>query len=255
MILSDQSGPAEGLEPHGGQEEAELTPAETRPKDDPAAPDDERFFLDWPAWVARLLMLAAKTVRTRVIGYPYPPPGEPVIFAHWHSEDLSLLPHFGFSGSNILVSQSRDGAILSRAVRVMGYESCRGSSSRGGLGGILALKRSLEEGRSVVVAADGPRGPRAVAKPGAVYLAAKTGRPIYPVGTACNRRHIFKGTWSKTGLPLPGSKLAVVVNPPLRFPPEAARWPTHAQSRALSAAIEDAVQAARRELELWTKGL
>jgi lysophospholipid acyltransferase (LPLAT)-like uncharacterized protein len=93
-----------------------------------------------------------------------------------------------------------------------------------------------------------------VAKAGPLYLAAKTGRPIYPAGTACDRRKIFKGSWSKTGLPLPGSRLVVFVGSPLSFPPEAARWPLHVQSRVLTAAIEDAAQAARRELTRWVKG-
>ncbi|MDR2945188.1 MAG: DUF374 domain-containing protein, partial [Candidatus Adiutrix sp.] len=122
--------------------------ADARPVELPAG-TDEKFFLDWPAWAARLLMLGAKTVRTRIVGFP-PPEEEPVIFAHWHSDDLSMLPHFGFTKGNILVSQSRDGAMLSRAVRVMGYDACRGSSSRGGLAGILGLKRSLDKGQSVL---------------------------------------------------------------------------------------------------------
>ena len=268
--VREQSGlnPAERFEhPHGRGGALPLRDSETpgaagrdvearasRSPDQPAAiPDDERFCLDWPAWAARLLTLSAKTYRTRVIGHPDLAEAGPVIYAQWHCEDMSILPHFGFTRANILVSQSRDGAMLSRAVKVMGYDSCRGSSSRGGLGGLLALKRSLENGQSVVLAADGPRGPRGVAKAGPVYLAAKTGRPVYPAGTACSNRHVFQGTWSKTGLPLPGSKLAVVVNPPLFFPPEAARWPTHIQSRLMTAAIEDAVQAARRELERWLK--
>ena len=246
MTTSEQTSPIEtehygrfdGAAPPGNIE----TPAET---------NDERFFLDWPTWAARLLMLNSKLVRSRIIGHPKLPEEGPIIYAHWHCEDLSMLPYFGYAHSSILVSQSRDGAMLSRAVKVMGYESCRGSSSRGGLGGLLALKRSLENGQSVILAADGPRGPRGVAKAGPLYLAAKTGCPIYPTGSACSRRHVFKGTWSKTGLPLPGSRLVMFFNPPMYFPPEATRWPIHVQSRIITAAIEDAGQAARRELDRW----
>lgn len=255
MTVSENSAPAietlerydhfDGADPPRDAPEARLTKA-------PA--EDERFCLDWPAWAARLLMFNSKLVRTRIIGHPDLAKDGPIICAHWHSEDLSMLPYYGFGNTNILVSQSRDGAILNRAVKVMGYTSCRGSSSRGGLGGLLALKRSLEQGQNVILAADGPRGPRGVAKAGAVYLAAKTGRPVYPAGSACSRRHVFTGTWSKTGVPLPGSKLVMVFNPPIFFPPEATRWPTHVQSRIMTAAIDDTVQAARRELDRWMRG-
>lgn len=214
----------------------------------------ERFFLQWPVWAARFLKLSSRLVRVKVTGYPDLSQTGPVIFAHWHSEDLSLLPHFGHSRARILVSPSRDGGILSLAVAELGFDSCRGSSSRGGLGGLLELKKSLKAGQSVILAVDGPRGPRQVAKPGAVYLAAKTGRPIYPIGSACSRALIFKGSWNQTRLPLPGARLAVVFGPPLELPPEAAAWPALWQSRWLTAAICDNLRRAELWLEAWSEG-
>lgn len=194
-------------------------------------------------------MLSSKLVRARVVGYPDLRETGPVIFASWHSEDFSILPHFGQTGADVLVSPSRDGSMLSEALAVMGFQAVRGSSSRGGLGGLLALKKSLESGRSVVFAADGPRGPRQVAKPGPVYLAAKTGCPIYPAGTACDRAYSFKKSWSKTKIPMPLAHLSVVFGPPLHLPPEAAKWPSREQSRLLTSAISDTLQTAQKELE------
>ncbi len=214
----------------------------------------ERFFLDWPAWLARLLNLSSKLVRVRYIRFPDLIHGGPTIFVHWHCEDLSMLPHFGRYHPRILVSQSRDGAILSRAVSVLGFDTSRGSSSRGGAGGLLALKRSLKAGQNVIFAADGPRGPRHVAKPGPVYLAAKTGCPICVAGTASSFSYVARGTWSKTRLPLPGSKTVIAFSPSIYLPPEAARWPSHVQSRFLGAAISDAVREAEVELARWRGG-
>lgn len=210
----------------------------------------ERFFLDWPAWVGRILALSAKLVRVRVFDFPASEALGATIYAHWHCEDLSMLPHFGFLNPRILVSQSRDGAILSRAVSVMGFATSRGSSSRGGAAGLLALKRSLEAGQSVVFAADGPRGPRNIAKPGPVYLAAKTGRPLVAAGTAVSFSHTFRA-WSRTRLPLPGAKLVIAFSPPRYLPPEAVRWPTHIQSRYLTSLICDTVRHAEAELDAW----
>jgi lysophospholipid acyltransferase (LPLAT)-like uncharacterized protein len=132
----------------------------------------------------------------------------------------------------------------------MGFVTSRGSSSNGGAAALLALKRSLAAGQSVVFAADGPRGPRQVAKPGPVYLAAKTGRPLVAAGSAVSFSHTFRA-WSRTRLPLPGAKLAVVFSPPIYLPPEAARWPAHIQSRYLTLLICDTVRRAEMELDAW----
>jgi lysophospholipid acyltransferase (LPLAT)-like uncharacterized protein len=211
--------------------------------------EEHKFALNWPRWAARVLNFSSKLVRARVIGYPDLAETGPVIFASWHSEDLSMLPHFGHIGADVLVSPSRDGSMLSQALEVMGFQAVRGSSSRGGLGGLLALKKSLEEGRSVIFAADGPKGPRQVAKAGPVYLAAKTGCPIYPTGTACDKNYIFTKSWSKTKIPWPGAHLFVVFGPPLYIPKEAARWPGREQSRILTAAISDTIRTAQLELD------
>jgi len=231
------------------------TTEEKRPEGETAVEGEKkrRFFLNWPVWAARLLKMNSRLTRTRVIGFPDLEKVAPIIMAVWHQNELATLPLFACTRGNILISQSKDGEILARAVSALGYTASRGSSSRGGLGGILALKQSLERGENVVFAADGPRGPFHVAKPGAVYLAAKTGRPIYPVGGACSFCLCFKNSWSKSRLPLPGGRLVVVYGEPLFFPPEAARWPAYQQSRILGAAISDAVRSAEKELENWNR--
>ena len=61
----------------------------------------------------------------------------------------------------------------------------RGSTSRGGRGAILALHRALvKHGASPLLAPDGPRGPRHVAKSGAVLLAQFGQAPIVPLAFA-----------------------------------------------------------------------
>lgn len=213
---------------------------------------EPRFFLDWPAWAARLLRLSTKLVRIRYLRHPdFYGEDMPVIFANWHSEDFTLLPRFGNYHCRVLVSPSVDGAVLCRAVNALGFDTSRGSSSRGALGGLLSLKKSLISGQSIVFAADGPRGPRQVAKAGPVYLAAKTGRPIVAVGSACNFKYVLKKTWSKSFLPLPGAKQVVCFSPPLIIPPEAAKWSQSHKSRFLSVAISDVVREAELELARW----
>lgn len=234
--MRDQSAPAlERPEPAKGRHEAE-----------------ENFRLNWPAWAGRLLKFINLGVRLRIIGHPDLDREGPVILSHWHGDDLALLPTLPHLRADILVSHSRDGSALSRAFDVLGHQAVRGSSSRGGAGGLLTMKRSLESGRNVAFAADGPRGPRLVAKPGPAYLAAKTGRPVAPLGAASTLAYTFKRSWNRTRLPLPGARMVIAFGPLLYLPPEAARWPAHRQSLMVGAAIADAVRAAELELERWT---
>jgi lysophospholipid acyltransferase (LPLAT)-like uncharacterized protein len=209
-------------------------------------PSPEKFFLDWPAWAGRLMLLFSRAWRLRVVNQP--PPDAGGVMVHWHGDDLVLTPTMRHMNTAILVSPSRDGDRLGRALTALGHQPCRGSSARSGADGLLALKRALAEGRNAVFAADGPRGPRLVAKPGPAFLAAKTGRPLYPAGVAVSRAYVFRKSWHQTRLPLPGARVVVVFGPPLRFPPEAARWPAHHLSRLAGAALADAVLAAETAL-------
>ena len=211
--------------------------------------DPEKFFLDWPAWAGRLIALFSRTWRLRIIDQP--DPATAGILAHWHGDDLVLTTTLRHMNAAILVSQSRDGARLGRALAALGHQVCRGSSSKGGAEGLLALKKALADGRNAAFAADGPRGPRLVAKPGSGFLAAKTGRPINPIGVAVSRAYIFRNSWNQTYLPLPGARVVVAFGPALRLPPEAVRWPAHHLSRLVGAAIADASRAAEIELATW----
>jgi lysophospholipid acyltransferase (LPLAT)-like uncharacterized protein len=193
------------------------------------------------------MLLFSRTWRLRIINQP--DPAVAGIMVHWHGDDLILTPTMRHMNTAILVSPSRDGAKLARALTALGHQAYRGSSSRGGAEGLLALKKALAEGRNAVFAADGPRGPRLVAKPGPGFLAAKTGRPLYPAGVAVSRAYVFRNSWNQTRLPLPGARVAVVFGPALWLPPEAARWPAHHLSRLVGAALADAAQSSLRFLK------
>ena len=216
---------------------------------------EPNFFLNWPSKIGKFLAFSSKLTRTRCLRHPdLKSPEGPFIFVQWHNDDLTLAPMFGSYKVCALVSPSRDGAAFRRSIEAMGCETRMGSSSRGGAEGLLALKKRLESGQHVILAADGPRGPFHVAKPGPVYLAAKTGKPIVAVAAACHFKYVSKSSWSKSALPLPGAKIVVSFSPPLYVPPEAIKWPKHVQSRFLGVAISDQAQEAEMALRSWNNG-
>jgi lysophospholipid acyltransferase (LPLAT)-like uncharacterized protein len=138
-------------------------------------------------------------------------PGQNLIYACFHQDDLSCLPYFADQNICILISQSKDGQILASAVEYMGYQTVRGSSHRGGVAGLLGLMKKVIEGHKMTIAVDGPRGPIYKVKEGITAVSDKSKRPIIPVRAFPNRKYIFQKSWNKATLPKPFTKIYLAV--------------------------------------------
>ena len=139
-----------------------------------------------------------------------------VLFALLHADQLLVLRGHAPDRPSVLVSRSRDGALLAGALKSFGYGVVRGSTSRGAVGGWLGLRRHLRAGRSPTFAVDGPRGPAGSVAPGIVALARTAGAVIVPVA-ACARQEVRTSSWDRMRLPLPGSAAVVVYGRPLQI--------------------------------------
>jgi lysophospholipid acyltransferase (LPLAT)-like uncharacterized protein len=143
-----------------------------------------------------------------------------VIYAFWHGHLLYLMYRYRGSGVYILVSQSRDGEVLSRILQRFGLPTIRGSSSRGGGRSLLELVRLARAGASAAIAPDGPRGPRHQAQSGIITLAQLTEIPIIPVAIGACWKIEFH-SWDRFLLPLPGSRVMVAYDEPVVVPSDA----------------------------------
>ena len=125
---------------------------------------------------------------------------EGIIYAFWHNR-LLLMP-FASRGREaaVLISEHRDGELISRTMTSFGLSSVRGSSTRGGGRALRRMPRLLKEGTDVAITPDGPRGPRYRVQPGAIALARLSGRPIYPLTFASDRFRSF-GSWDRFQVP------------------------------------------------------
>jgi lysophospholipid acyltransferase (LPLAT)-like uncharacterized protein len=137
-----------------------------------------------------------------------------VIYAFWHGHLLYLMYRYRGSGVYILVSQSRDGDMLSQILRHFGLPTIRGSSSRGGRRSLLELVRLARVGASAGIAPDGPRGPRHHVQSGIITLARLTEMPIIPVAVGARWKIEFH-SWDRFLLPLPGSRVMVAYGEPV----------------------------------------
>ncbi len=140
----------------------------------------------------------------------------PWVLSFFHGTQFPLLGWRRRRETVVLVSHSRDGALQARALAFLGMVITRGSSSRGGATGLRSLISKAREGaRDVAFAIDGPRGPYGVAKPGALAAARALGAVLVPMGVHAPRKVVLRSAWDQFQLPLPFSRVTVVLGAPL----------------------------------------
>ncbi len=168
---------------------------------------------------ATLIRIVSGTLRWRLddkAGVTTDPPEGQMIWAFWHNRIFAVpVMYRKFLRSRrgaVLTSPSKDGAIIASTVSQFGVDSVRGSSSRGGLRALLALKKWIDDGYDVAITPDGPRGPRYQLAPGMVMLAQKTGASVLPVRVEYSSYWRLK-SWDQFQIPKPFSKVAVTFEP------------------------------------------
>src|SRR5699024_9153591 len=109
-----------------------------------------------------------------------------------------------------LLSPSREGEFITRVVENHGPQVMRGSSSRSGSQAVRATLKAIRAGISPTFLGDGPRGPVAVFKPGALTIARRTGVPVMPIGCGASRYWQLR-SWDNTRIPKPFYRINVAV--------------------------------------------
>lgn len=137
--------------------------------------------------------------------------GHNLIYACFHQDDLSCLPYFAHKNICILISQSKDGQILASATEYLGYQTIRGSSHRGGVAGLLAGMKKVQDGYKLTIAVDGPKGPIYKVKEGITAISQKLQRPIVPVRGYPLKKKVFAKSWNKATLPYPFTKIKICI--------------------------------------------
>ncbi len=198
----------------------------------------------------------------------------PGIYVLWH--EYMLLP-VGVRGKGltVLVSQHRDGELITQVLRHLKFKSIRGSTTRGGVAAlrqILAGRRIRdgETGRqgdqetsqvsrspgllvsrspcipdsrsgSLILTPDGPRGPRRHLAEGAIYLASRLQMPIVCMGFGFDRPW-RQNSWDRFALPRPFSRARAVISSFIDIPTDLA---VKSEIRKLKS------ETPRSELESW----
>lgn len=171
-----------------------------------------------------LINAIGKTVRVEVNGWDNwetaSTAGHLPIYTFWH--DGIILSTYFWRRRDIIVmtSQSLDGEYIARFIQRFGYGTARGSSTRGAIGAVIEMVRLMRQGRPAAFTIDGPKGPRRVAKMGAVLLAKKTGHPILPF-TITPARFWSVKSWDQLRIPKPFTRARLEIAAPIFVPPDA----------------------------------
>jgi lysophospholipid acyltransferase (LPLAT)-like uncharacterized protein len=184
----------------------------------------------------------APTIRFELLGERYHRPaverGERVIVAFWHRCIFSAVWLFRGRGAVVMNTTNFDGQWTRRVIERLGYGTAQGSSTRGGLSGLMAMGRALEEGHDVAFTIDGPRGPRYVAKPGPVMLARQTGQPIFVFHIGLENAWTLEKTWDQFQVPQPFTRAVAVAAPLIYVPPDADSEMIHQKQAEMQAALD-----------------
>lgn len=200
-------------------------------------------------WVFKALSSTWKLVED-----PFPPEieeafkkGLPVVACHWHEDEWSLLAFFAKRKVIVLVSLSEDGSAMTVFLRKLGFQVLRGSSSRGGVGGLRALIRTgaTQQDKLLSLAVDGPRGPRRRPKNGVFKLSQTLEAPLLIGAAAANRAWVFKKAWSKAFIPKPFSTVHLSYVPSLGIE-EVRRGVERDDFAALSCELEERLKNAKK---------
>jgi len=163
----------------------------------------------------------------------------PEIYCFWHQCVLPCAFYFRASRAVILISQSFDGELITRILRLFGFDAVRGSSSRGAREGLLGLAEVVESGRTAIFTADGPRGPIYQTKMGPIKLAQMTGAPIGAFHLEPKRARTMR-SWDKFLVPMPFTRICVSWAQWTKVPIDLPAEQFEAKRRELNGAIESA---------------
>ena len=117
--------------------------------------------------------------------------GQPIIIVFWHGRQFLMPLAYRGRGASILISQHRDGELIQRVIERFGFQTVRGSSTRGGATAFRRLITLARAGVDLVITPDGPRGPREVVQAGVIHLARHTGLTIVPLAFGCSKKKSF----------------------------------------------------------------
>ncbi len=142
-------------------------------------------------------------------------PREPALWIGWHEANLltlALHAHVTGRGAVAFIPPGLSGAAMRGWLDGLGIIPVPlAADARRGLA-LRQMEAALGAGKDVLIAVDGPRGPRHRIAPGALWLARARSVQIRPVG-AYAWPALRLPRWDRLLVPLPGARVTIVIGP------------------------------------------
>jgi lysophospholipid acyltransferase (LPLAT)-like uncharacterized protein len=180
---------------------------------------------------------------------------EGLIALFWHgriAQGMACRPLLKDKPRRVLISLSRDGQFIAKAAKAVGIPPLRGSAGEVGKGGARAFRAALafiRSGGVMIINPDGPRGPCEQLPIGPLVMAKAADCPVFIMSLAA-RPALQLGSWDKARVPLPFAIGQVVLEGPLRLPPD----PDAAMLEAVRADWEARMRAGQARAEALLAG-
>lgn len=153
----------------------------------------------------------------KVYHLPKGPIKTPCLVAFWHGEILmnpftykKLLKDVKMS---LMISDHFDGEMIAKSVSYFGFDTIRGSSTRGGIKALKESFKKINAGNSVAITPDGPKGPRHSVADGVVVIAQKKNLDIIVFNYTASS-YWEMNSWDKFIIPKPFSRLDFYASEP-----------------------------------------
>ncbi len=138
--------------------------------------------------------------------------------ACWHGELLMIPYAYTKYRKNphvkLLISEHFDGNIIAKTLGFFGFETIRGSSTRGGAKALIQSMKELKRGYDLGITPDGPKGPRHEVADGILVMAQKTKTKIVLVEIKASKYWKLL-SWDAFIIPKPFGTLRYYITDPL----------------------------------------
>jgi lysophospholipid acyltransferase (LPLAT)-like uncharacterized protein len=202
-----------------------------------------------------LIKIVGRTVKVEVEGWENweaaSRDGKIPIYTFWHNRVFLATYFWQRRRIVVMTSRSFDGEYIARFIQRFGYGAARGSSTRGAIGAVVEMVRLMRAGCPTAFTIDGPKGPRYVAKMGAVLLAKKTGHPILPFSISAKKFWQASKSWDQFQVPKPFTRARVFIAAPISVPHDA----TDEELKSARDELQRALDEINERGELWRRQL
>ncbi len=168
--------------------------------------------------------------------------GKAWIYGIWHTNVL-FSPYLNRGmKANVMISDSKDGEMITKVVKKFGNFAIRGSTSKGGMRALKNCVVALKKGQPAAITPDGPRGPAFQVQSGLIMAAMMSGKPIVPFHYEGVRQWIAEKAWDKHRVPKPFTRVVVSYGEPIYIPNRLSEQEFEEQKNLVQKAMEENMQ-------------